>query len=594
MRSSWMAYRAIEQAGLGVLPPVTSDTALQDSYQGGILPAVGSIIGTGVGYGEISGLGSVTGAQTRPAPLVRGGRDVMAYTRAGNNVDVAEITLKFHDESSATLRFTPSTRELELICSSKGTVWKKILEPSSETRILAFKINSVGTRVWLSRTESVLVTECSIPDTAVLLEATGRRIVGVKVDYLTDWEDGGRRVQSMRQIPIIQLSALETLRIPALRGYENVTAEKIVSDWCAATLGTVWVDEEGRLNLAARDRLAAGKPTITDTLSERVFAGAWRTARDGVRGGVVVKSQEPMMDGHDALTLAVAYQPDNIIELVPNETKEIFYTLPTEVDVIGLDTAFRPVIKARDGIYDWAGFNKPTGSWWAISFENRGQPEGYRWTGAERHHEILSASLETLGQRTIKMTFRVDTNGTSGIEKYYLVTPTIATDLRYGNRGVPMPIIRANWVVTWVDRVIRVSSGAVGTDFELEAGWWLHPQDAQRVAEALASEIGTERVTFDSLSMLWDPRKQIGDSHILQADDEQGARWEAEYILTGYKESWEGNVPTCSYDLAAKRVTDTRAGKTYADMATAYTTYSTIPSNKTYGDIYAALPERSQ
>lgn len=594
LRSSWVAYRALEQAGLGVLPPVTSDTVLHDAYQGGVRPAVGEYGGGGIGYGDM-GVASASAAITKALNVPRGGRDIMAYSRAGNTVDVSEIRISLSNGATAFLRFTPANRELSFSAPGKGFVWSKQLPPSETTHILAFKMNSVGTRVWLSQTESVLIREATIPSDVTVLEATGTRIVGVKVDYLTDWRDGARRVESMSEKPPrIMLSALETKRLPAVRGFENVTAEKIVSEWCAATLSSVWVDEEGLLNLAARDRLAAGKPTIKDTLSERVFAGAWRTARDGVRGGVVVKCQEPMMNGHDGLTLAVAYQPDNIIELIPNETKEIFYTLPTEVDVIGLDTTLRPVIKARDGIYDWEGFNKPTGSWWAISFENRGQPEGYRWTGPERHHESLSASLETLGQRTIKMTFRVDTNGTSGIEKYYLVTPTIATDLRYGNRGVPMPVIRANWVVTWVDRVIRVSSGAVGTDFELEAGWWLHPQEAQRVAEALASEIGTERVTFDSLSMLWDPRKQIGDSHILQVDDEQGARWEVEYILTGYKESWDGNVPTCSYDLAAKRVIDNRAGKTYADMAEAYSSYASIPASKTYGEIYAALPERSQ
>lgn len=396
--------------------------------------------------------------------------------------------------------------------------------------------------------------------------------------------------------PILKLSALETQRLHAVRGFENVTAEKIISEWCAATLGTVWVDEEGRLNLAARDRLATGKPSITDTLGEKVFAGAWTTARDGVRGGVLVKSQEPSLQGHETLTRGVVYQPENIIELIPNETKEIFYTLPDEVDMVGLDTGFRPVVKARDGIYDWATFNSSEGSWWAISFENKGDPEGYRWTGGQSNHEILHASLEVLGQRAVKMSFRVDSNGPRKIEKYYLVTPTLGADtLRFGNRGVAMPILRANWVITWVDKQVYVASGAAGGgDFELEATWWLQPQDATRVAKALAVELGVERITFDSLSMLWDPRKQIGDSHILRSTDEAGARWEVEYILTGYRETWEGHVPSCSYDLGAKRVTDMRAGKTYADMAAAYTTYATIPASKTYGQMYEALPERSQ
>lgn len=595
LRSSWVAYRAIEQAGLGILPPITADTVLQDAYQGGIRPAVGETIITGIEHGEQTWVISWTGVRTRAAQVPRNGRDVMAYSRAGNPNDPAEIRVSFSDGTAARLVYTPATRELALGAPGKGVVWRRVLEPSQVTRILAFKINAVGTRVWLSHTESVLITESTIPAGVTVTEVTGTRIAGVKVDYLTDWEDGGRRVAAMSEKPpILKLSALETQRLRAVRGFENMTAEKIISEWCAATLGSVWVDEEGRLNLAARDRLATGKPSITDTLGEKVFAGAWTTTRDGVRSGVLVKSQEPFFDGHSTLTRAVVYQPDNAIELVPGEAKEIFYTLPDEVDVVGLDTNFRPVVKAREGIYDWAAFNTPTGSWWAISFENKGEPEGYRWTGGASTHEILSATLEPLGQRTIKMTFLVDPNGTSTIEKYYLITPTIATgDLRFGNRGVPMPIIRANWVITWLDKPIRVSSGAQGADFVLDAAWWLHPEDATRVAAALASEIGQERITFESLAMLWDPRKQVGDSHILKSTDEAGDRWEVEYILTGYKEAWEGSVPNCSYDLDAKRLTDLRAGKTYADMAAAYGMYGDIP-DASYGQVYAALPERSQ
>ncbi|WP_237205773.1 hypothetical protein [Rothia nasimurium] len=595
LRSSWVAYRAIEQAGLGILPPVTADTVLQDAYQGGIRPVVGETIITGIEYGESTGVISWTGVRTRASGAPRNGRDIMAYSRAGNTHGIAELRLILSNSTAVFLHYNPTSRQLALSFPRRGVIWRQALPVSSTPRILAFKMNTAGTRIWLSRTESVLIPEASLPADVTVVEATGTRIAGVKVDYLTDWEDGGRRVASMpEKPPILKLSALETQRLRAVRGFENVTAEKIISEWCAATLGTVWVDEEGRLNLAARDRLATEKPFITDTLGEKVFAGAWTTARDGVRGGVLVKSQEPSLQGHGTLTHSLVYQPDNAIELIPGELKEIFYTLPDEVDVVGLDTNFRPVVKARDGIYDWAAFNTTTGSWWAISFENAGGPEGYRWTGGASTHEILSASLEPLGQRAIKMTFLVDPNGTRSIEKYYLITPTLATgDLRFGNRGVPMPLIRANWVITWVDRVIRASSGALGADFELEATWWLQPEDATRVAQALAAEIGQERVTFDSLAMLWDPRKQIGDSHILKAEDEAGDRWEVEYILTGYKEAWEGNVPTCSYDLDAKRVTDLRAGKTYADLGKAYGKYGDIPA-ASYGQVYAALPERSQ
>ncbi len=594
LKSSWVAYRAVEQAGLGILPPVNADTVLQDSYQGGLRASVGDTPNTGIGHGESSGVESWTSALTTAVAAARNGRDVMAYSRAGNANDPAALSVTLASGTEVRLTYTPAQKRLTLTVGGVERFNQTGVENKGNPFILAFKLNERGTRVWLSQTESILVESATTRQDDRVISATGIRIAGVKVDYLSDWRDGNRRIEAMNPLnPIIRLSNLETTRLRVVRGFENVTAEHIIAEWCAATLGTIWVDEEGRLNLWARDRLATQGPRITDKLEERVFAGAWKTARDGLRSQVILKSLDPHIDGHPQEIWAKVYQPDNIIELKPNVTEELFYTLPDEVDVVGLDTNFRPVVKARDGIYAWAAYNVSRGSWWAISFENKQEPEGYRWTGPEAGHEILTASIEALGQRAIKFTFHVNTNRTRGIDKYYLCTPTLATgDLRYGNRGIPMPMVRANWVISWVEETFRAHTGAYGhPDFQLEAGWWLQPADAQKVARALAAELGQERITFDSISMLWDPRKQIGDSHILRASDEAGPRWEVEYILTGYKEAWEGNVPTCSYDLDAKRVTDLRAGKTYGDLQAAYSSYGNITS--TYGGVYAALPGRA-
>lgn len=596
LRSSWVAYRAIEQAGLGVLPPVTSDTVLQNSHQGGALPAVGTLETTGGGYGTPLGLEALYQQSTlADASIDRAGRDVMVYTRAGAAGHDAFIEVKFTGGVNIKMTYTAATGIISGWNSITGTI------PGFKTEdgpypLLAFKLSAGGLRIWKTPEESYLVPDMKLPGSAQVVSVTAGRVIGVKVDYLTDWQDGGRRVALMgRPLPKLQLSALEQVRIPSIRGFENVTAEKIVSEWATATLVSIWVDEEGRVNLAARDRLATGKPSITDVVGEKVFAGSWTTARDGIRSGAIVTGLSPSTVGNSIAAGIKVYQPENIIEVPPNEDVEIFYTYPDEVDVIGLDTNFRPVVESKKNIYDWDAFNTSAGSWWSLVFENTVEPEGYRWTGDASNHEDLSASLEKLGQRAIKMTFRVQKQTTGGPEKYYLATPTLGVgNLRFGNRGIPVPFVRAHFVTRWEKYQKIAENGAGGEKFLLEASWWLHPNDAQRVGEALAAELGKESITFDGLSMLWDPRKQIGDSHILKAKDEGGDRWEVEYLLTGYKEAWEGNVPSCSYDLDAKRVTDLRAGKTYADMAAAYATYAAVPASKTYGEIYAALPERSQ
>ena len=111
------------------------------------------------------------------------------------------------------------------------------------------------------------------------------------------------------------------------------------------------------------------------------------------------------------------------------------------------------------------------------------------------------------------------------------------------------------------------------------------------MARALVNEISVEKSSFDSIPMLWDPRKQIGDTVTLLAQDQAGTTWEADCLITGYRESWDGKVPTVSYDMDVKQLRNLRAGKTYGDMARAYATYRDIPSGKTYAEIHNRLPE---
>ena len=589
LRSSWVAYRAAEQAGFGVLPPVTEDTVIHDSYQLGLQPAAGELIASGVEYG-VSSMSVWSNVIHRPAESgqARAGRDIMVYSRAGAWNALTSVSLTITGGITYTLTWDKPASTLRF--DRNGTVlFEQVIPDAPEEMPLAFKLNQRAHRIWTGFEDSVLVFEQTAPASAQVLEITGQRCMGVRVDYLTEWAESFERVASLRRLsPVIRRSVLEQERVPATRGYENVTAEKVISDWCAATLSAVWVDELGRLNMVARDRMMASSSGVADRVSEKVFSGAWSQARDGQYAGVQLLGASSNRSG------TLVYQPPNPLEIEPGKDTEVFYTLPDEVDAIGVKP-WQAVIDARRGVDNRKAFAEDTqGSWWAISFENMTEPEGYRWTGGAAQHEELTAQLELLGQRTLKMTFGVRKNSPSRIEKYYLVTPSIAAEpLRFAQRGVNMPIVRAERVVTWVDYEVFLRLKPDGLLFSLECGWWLTREDATRVALALAQELASEKITFDALEMLWDPRKQIGDSHTLVGQDSAGDRWECEYILTGYKEAWDGNVPTCSYDLAAKWVRDVREGKTYADLGEAYTTYGDIPQ-ASYGQIYAALPERSQ
>lgn len=596
LRSGWVAWRAVEQAGYGILPPVTGDTVLHNGHQFGMLAAVGKTTSTGIGYGE-PGYTSAANQSTVALPVERGAdRDIMIYARAGNMGEDASWRAQMTDGSIVSMSWSSSNRAVSLWTSRGGGVFsKRIAEIPDGSPLLCAKIGADGIRVWTDPEHSEWHRTAGVPSAVKVASVTAGRTAGIKVDYISRDEDAAERVSMMRRpLPRLLLSALEQVRILATRGFENTTCESVISEWAAATLSTVWVDEEGRLNIAARDRLAAGKSEILDKVSEKVFGGAWKTARDGVRSGVLIEGVAPNFRGGNEWARTVAFQPDNIQEVAPNKDIEIFHSWPDEVDVHGLDTDIRPLVNSKQKIFAWADFNNGAGSWWSLVFENQEEPEGYRWTGNAANHEDLTAKLETLGQRTVKMTFRVQKKTSRGPEKYYLASPSIAVgDLRFGNRGIPMPILRCQTLVTWTKFQRKHTSGSrVGPVYRLDSGWWLHPEDASRVAGALAAEIGVEKVTFDGLDVLWDPRKQIGDSITLQAQDSEGATWEAECLITGYRESWAGKVPSATLNLDVKKLTDLRGGKTYGDMAGAYEAYEDVPDTATYNGVYSRLPER--
>lgn len=336
---------------------------LQNSHQYGAAAAVGKMTTPGAEFGSPDGLVGRSKQTTEADSTVsRNGRDVMIYTRVYNRNVNASVEVMFTDGARFIVSYDAATKTFGGWSSATGALssWPAV----GERPVMAVKLNARGVRRWLSAAESdsELVESTKVTTPAGVASVTANMVLGVKVDYLRDWLDGGRRVRMMaRPAPRLQPSALEQMRVPATRGFENVTCESVVSSWCQATLSTVWVDEEGRLNMAARDRLAAGTVTVTDQVSERVFGGSWKTARDGVRSSVTVKGKNPTVQGNGADAVMTAWEPDNLTEIPANKDLEIFAQWPDDVDVLGLDTNFRPVVKSKQNIFDYKDFNKGWG-----------------------------------------------------------------------------------------------------------------------------------------------------------------------------------------------------------------------------------------
>ena len=492
----------------------------------------------------------------------RHAEDLLAVSRAAPNRDAA-ISLKLRGEAEVRLAWSRGASLLTL--SQGGQLIGQVKVPSPQKcQLLAVAIAWDSITVWTDTANSQKFNR-RLSNDAELETASCTNTLGLHVSQhepITGDYSRNHVAKMVRETPPkILASKIAAEPLSATRGFENVAAAEVVTAWCNATLSTVWVDEEGTLVMAARDRLASAASVVTDVVSERVFAGSWQTARDGVRSLVRVNSLQPTVDdgawqaGRGGKSFngaaAVAHDSSSSTPLTQNSDNIQFINWEDNVDVIRLDTNYRPIVNAKKKIFDWDEFNKLTGSWWAISFENNEQPPGWRWTGGEPQHETLTGKLEKLGQRGVKLTHRVDTVKGGNGKTYSLVAPSLGVGtLGQWAWGRPMPLLRADWVVTWEKKHFTAYSrkGGAGA-FVLDVGWYVTEKDARKVAETLAQEIGTERITFDAISMLWDPRKQVGDTITLSA-----GRWTAECIITGSRESWDGYVPTVSYDLEAKSI----------------------------------------
>ena len=582
-RSIWTAHGAIEAAGLGLLPPWNEDgVVLAFHGQGGAAPVVGtgnSQFSYGVDWGN---------AGYYPTSESRGARAALALARGGVGEPRTEITL-VTTQATLVLGFELATRALDLSVGG-SRVWTGTLGETGDIPLLGLLISPSGAEIRVfTSLHSYVTVPASIPSgwAVTKMSCQTGRVASMQVRYIAAAEAASIVARTPAMLPTIQRSALEQVRIPATRGVQNVAARQIVDEWSEATLGSVWMDEYGRLQMVARDRLLERSPSRVVQVGERVFAGSWSIGHDSVYSGVVVKGLRATVSTGPGLR-TVLYQPGNVQAIDPGEPLEQIVSVPDHEDWIDLDTNWRPVRNAREGIVNDAAFAARDGSFWQIVFADPSDMDRYRWTGAG--FEVMSARIERLGQRAVKITHQI-TNTTAKL-KYYLASPSAAINYPLQYQGVPMPILRGRALVSWTEYTATAGGGpSWAPTLVLDSGWWLTPADAQRVADALAAEVTRPMPTLSGVKVLWDPTRQIGDVEDWTATAADGSvAWTARVLVTGYSESWDGRVPSQTVDVRVMSMTDPTTGKTYGDLAAAYSTHGAMTG--TYQQTYDALPGR--
>ena len=584
-RTHWTMYQALAQAGLAAIPGPDSDTILWNGYQGGLNPLVGEFITSGAEHGDSYGLSTWTGALTGPDGTPRNSRDVLVLARGGTGAGSTTPSVSLRIGARViTLTYAHSTDAYALAVSGVGTIGTWQRRDDSPLPLLAFRVSGVGIRVYTSPTTAADVTAVVIPQSDTVGQVGGDAIAGVSVRY-TSSAAAARVVASTIPLPAsIRRSTLEQQRIPATRGVENVRARQVVDSWSGATLASVWMDEHGQTHCVARDRLLTTPVSRSLRIDERVFDGSWSVGDDSVFSAVILKGEESTTQRPSPVyDRAVIYQEGSSRSVESSEVIERFIEAPSEMEWGPID-----LTPSRFGIDPMLGYLPGRGTWvGAVSSLSDSNDDPETWV--QQSGIGYSVVIERLGQRTLKVTETL--TGIPGDRTVYLKTPLEGTQIHSAYRGQPSPTIRGQWTTTWKDFTITGASRGPDWAEELnhDSSWWLTPADAQRVADALAAEVTQPMPTLSSVSVLWDPRRQIGDVEEWTAVDKAGAEsWRARVLVTGYSEAWDGQVPSQSVDVRVISWTDPTSGKTYNDLSKAYTTYAGMTG--TYQQVYDALP----
>lgn len=582
-RTHWTMYQALAQAGLAAIPGPDSDTILWNGYQGGLTPLVGEFIQSGVEFTDPYGLSMWSAALTGPDGTPRNSRDVLVLARAATAGATPSVSLRIGSRV-ITLTYTRSTDAYTLAVSGVGTIGTWQRRDDSPLPLLAFRVSGVGIRVYTSPTTAADVTTVVIPQSDTVDQVGGETLAGVSVRY-TSSAAAARVVASTNPRPAsIRRSALEQQRIPATRGMENVRARQVIDSWSEATLASVWMDELGQAHCVARDQLLTTPVSRSLRIDERVFDGSWSVGDDSVVSAVILKGEESTTQRPSPVyDRAVIYQEGSSRSVESPEVIERFIEAPSEmewgpIDLTPSKFGTDPMLGSLPGRGTWVG---------AVSSLSDSNDDPETWV--QQSGIGYSVVIERLGQRTLKVTETL-TNIPGG-RTVYLKTPLEGTQIHPAYRGQPSPTIRGLWTTTWMD--FTITGASTGPDWAEElnhdSSWWLTPADAQRVADALAAEVTQPMPTLSGVSVLWDPRRQIGDVEEWTAVDKTGAEsWSARVLVTGYSEAWDGQVPSQSVDVRVISWTDPIDGKTYGDLATAYSSYAGMTG--TYQQVYDALP----
>ena len=302
----------------------------------------------------------------------------------------------------------------------------------------------------------------------------------------------------------------------AMRGTRTATVRDVMDDAASALLLPYWIDEAGILQVRGSDLMRERPPQVTVTTADDILSLTWKRDLLAHRSRVQVTYRAVAISRHRFHSASV-WEPGSTITLENGETDEQIVTPGPDEDWIMVHTGWyslTQVDQINRGRGTWAGGRVTDGT--TSDWTNRGGVTN------------LEVALDTIGPQTWKFTHTA--KNLTGTQQVQLRTQSDNFDgtsvLWKEWYGQNLPILRAKaaFEATEVDYP-AVATGSVGPPLEHDCGMWAtgHLTSSEttvvrRVRDYLASQVSAPHPVITDLSILPDPRLQLGDVITVDSD----------------------------------------------------------------------------
>lgn len=414
-------------------------------------------------------------------------------------------------------------REIRLAITGDRTIAAKILREGEETNIvvlpggdagpwecvtlrvrrmsttvLEFQITTDTGVVKTTRTEiGGAVIRDTQWDEARLYIPTGNGLNGVQINYTgsaTEAETFRRTFQYRPDTPLKNLTVM-----PAL---VSEPAGQIIREQAEAECAAVWIDEDGILQWQG-NRYMKTRPIVRSLTSSELADARLEMDKQDVRRKVTVK-YTTWSTRTSRRSLIVVHEGSKD-EYVAGDRAELVINPPESQQWVQVDSTPREVYGDTNA-----------------GLLNTGQGSYHGFTAvASDGSEILNAgsgktsmTFEPAGPDAWRWTLDVQSLPT-GADR--IRTATSSEDLSYvktAYRDKGLPLLRAMGIATAApsEETSSTQGPSWAPDLEHDVGW--HIQDAataKQVADMIAADLTTPKPGISDLSILPDPRLQLGD-----------------------------------------------------------------------------------